>query len=92
LTEIAPRVPPGQEEAWQAAAQSCLESPREAGSKREALLEQWYVLVECRDERQQVALPRRFQAEGLTCVDVLRVHRLLQPRQLPPQGARPPPR
>ena len=37
----------------------------------EALAEQWYVLVEWRDEKQQVELLRRFQAEGLTCKAVL---------------------
>jgi hypothetical protein len=31
------------------------------------LPEQFLVLVECRDEAQQVALLERFQAEGLTC-------------------------
>jgi hypothetical protein len=68
LTEMVPRVPPELEEAWQAVAQACLEQPpKEGGPRREVLAEQWYVLVECRDEKQQVALLRRFQAEGLTC-------------------------
>jgi hypothetical protein len=34
-------------------------------------VEQWYVLVECRDEKQQVELLGRFKAEGLTCKAVL---------------------
>ena len=37
----------------------------------EALAEQWYVLVECRDDKQQVELLGRFKAEGLTCKAVL---------------------
>ena len=37
----------------------------------EALAEQWYVLVECRDEKQQVELLRRFKTEGLTYKAVL---------------------
>ena len=32
---------------------------------------QWYALVTCRDERQQVEMLTRFQAEGLTCKAVL---------------------
>jgi hypothetical protein len=39
--------------------------------KGEVLVEQWYVLVECRDERQQVELLARFQGEGLTCKALL---------------------
>jgi hypothetical protein len=29
--------------------------------------EQWLILITCRDERQQVELLARFQAEGLAC-------------------------
>ena len=73
LTELAPPVPPELEEAWQAAAQACLETPpaKEGGPWGQALVEQWYVLVECRDEKQQVELLTRFKAEGLTCKAVL---------------------
>jgi hypothetical protein len=70
--ELAPPVPPELAEAWQAVAEACLTPPPdEEGWKREALVEQWYVLVECRDERQQVELLARFKAEGLTCKAVL---------------------
>jgi hypothetical protein len=31
------------------------------------VVEQWLVLVSCRDEKHQVELPARFQAEGLPC-------------------------
>ena len=72
LMEVAPRVPEDLAEAWQAAAAACLEAPpRVPGRKGEALVEQWYVLVECRDEKQQVELLTRFQAEGLTCKAML---------------------
>ena len=46
---------------------ACLEPPKEKPLGGEALAEQWYVLVECRDEKQQVELLRRFKREGLTC-------------------------
>jgi hypothetical protein len=52
--------------------EACLAPPPKGdGPGREALVEQWYVLVECRDEEHQVELRRRFQAEGLTCKAVL---------------------
>src|SRR5581483_10914454 len=72
LTELAPPVPPELAEAWQAAAEACLERPAKGKPLGgEALVEQWYVLVECRDEKQQVELLTRFQAQGLTCKAVL---------------------
>lgn len=37
----------------------------------ETLPEQYLVLIECRDEAQQVALLQRFEAEGLTCKALL---------------------
>jgi hypothetical protein len=73
LQELAPPVPPELAEAWQAAAQGCLAPPPEPGDglRGAALGEQWYVLVTCRDEKHQVELLTRFQAEGLTCKAVL---------------------
>jgi hypothetical protein len=71
LTELAPPLPPELEEAWLATAQACLERPQQPGPREQALVEQWYVLVECRDEGQQVELLTRFKAEGLTCKAVL---------------------
>jgi len=59
------------EEAWQAAATAWLEPPEEKQLGGEALAEQWYVLVECRDEKQQGELLGRFKREGLTCKAVL---------------------
>jgi hypothetical protein len=73
LTELAPPVPEELKEAWHAAAAACLESPPKEGQpwKERTLAEQWYVLVECRDEEQQVELLGRFHGEGLTCKAVL---------------------
>ena len=71
LTELAPRVPEDLAEAWQAAAAACLEPPKGKVPGGGRLVEQWYVLVECRDEKQQVELLARFKAEGLTCKAVL---------------------
>jgi hypothetical protein len=71
LLELAPPVPPELQEAWRAAAEACLEPPKGTRWGGEALAEQWYVLVECRDEKQQVELLTRFKAEGLTCKAVL---------------------
>jgi hypothetical protein len=72
LTELAPPVPEELAEAWQAAAAACLEGPPKGQrQKGEALVEQWYVLVECRDEKQQVELLTRFKGEGLTCTALL---------------------
>jgi hypothetical protein len=71
LTELAPPMPEELQEAWRAAAAACLEPPKGKGFGGGPLAEQWYVLVECRDERQQVELLERFKAEGLTCKAVL---------------------
>ena len=38
-----------------------------ARPQAEAVPEQWYVLVTCRDEKEQVALLERLGAEGLEC-------------------------
>jgi len=64
-------VPPEPEAAWQAAAEACLEPPKWKRLGGEGLDEQWYVLVTCRDEKQQVELLGRFKGEGLTCKAVL---------------------
>jgi hypothetical protein len=72
LLEMAPAVPPELEAAWQATARALL---TDEGSKKgfdsAALPEQYYVLVTCRDEKHQVELLTRFQADGLTCKAVL---------------------
>jgi len=64
-------VPAELEAAWHAAAEACLEPPKSKRLGGERLEEQWYVLVTCRDEKQQVELLGRFKGEGLTCKAVL---------------------
>ena len=72
LRELTPTPSPELQAAWQATAEASLAPPpNDARPKGEALVEQWYVLVECRDEKQQVELLGRFKAEGLTCKAVL---------------------
>jgi hypothetical protein len=72
LTELAPPLPPELEEAWRATLEECATAPRKGkGLGGETVEEQWYVLVTCHDERQQVELLTRFKAQGLTCKAVL---------------------
>lgn len=72
LKEIAPVAPPELVAAWEAAAGALL---AEEQDKRRlmggALPEAFYVLITCRDERQQVELLGRFKAEGLDCKAVI---------------------
>jgi hypothetical protein len=72
LLEVTPRVSPDLEAAWQAAAGAMLadepEKPQWGGEELEA---QFYVLITCRDEKQQVDLLERFLGEGLACKAVL---------------------
>jgi hypothetical protein len=72
LMELAPSVSPELEAAWQAAAGAVLADEADRKALGEAALpEQYYLLLTCRDERHQVELLTRFQAEGLTCKAVL---------------------
>jgi hypothetical protein len=72
LTELAPPPPLELEEAWRASLEARLEeTPEKDKIGGQALGEQWYVLVTCRDEKHQVELVTRFQADGLTCKAVL---------------------
>jgi hypothetical protein len=68
LLELTPTVSPELQTAWEAAARACLEgaAPRDR-PKVAALPEQYLLLVSCRDEKHQVELFTRFQAEGLDC-------------------------
>jgi hypothetical protein len=53
---------------WEAAAREWLEGPAErARPEVETIPEQWFVLVTCRDEKQQVDLLRRLGGGGLEC-------------------------
>ena len=58
--------------AWQAAAGALVEEkPERPGVVEAELAEQFYVLIRCRDEKQQVELLGRFSGEGLDCKAVL---------------------
>jgi hypothetical protein len=68
LLELTPTESEDLRAAWEAAARASLAEP--AGGKRaevETVPEQWYVLVTCRDEKQQVELLGRLTGEGLEC-------------------------
>jgi hypothetical protein len=66
LLELAPAVAPDMQAAWETAANAALVGPAgPSGPGVELGPEQWLVLVTCRDERHQVELLARFQAEGL---------------------------
>jgi hypothetical protein len=68
LLELTPVESEDLRAAWEAAARACLEAPAERERPRvEAVPEQWYVLVTCRDERQQAELLWRLSGEGLEC-------------------------
>ena len=68
LVELTPVESEDLRAAWEAAARACLEGPAErTQAKGETIPEQWYVLVTCRDERQQVELLGRLSGEGLEC-------------------------
>jgi hypothetical protein len=68
LMELTPTVSTEVQEAWEAAARAAVGPPYEP--KKEGVEmgpAQWLVLVTCRDEKHQVELLGRFQAEGMEC-------------------------
>src|SRR5262245_12440250 len=68
LIEVTPTDSEDLRAVWEAAARACLEAPAErARPEAQTLREQWYVLVTCRDEQQQVELVGRLTGEGLEC-------------------------
>jgi hypothetical protein len=68
LRELTPAVAPELEAAWQAAAEAVLQQRPEPGHHEVKLgAEQFLVLVTCRDEKHQLEMLARFQAEGLPC-------------------------
>jgi hypothetical protein len=72
LMELTPTDSEDLRAAWEEAARACLEGPAErARPEVQTLPEQWYVLVTCRDERQQVELLGRLTGEGLECRAIL---------------------
>ena len=66
LLEATPPTSRELEALWRAQAEECLK-PEAAEVPARALAEQFLVLVECRDEKQQAELFGRFTAEGLKC-------------------------
>jgi hypothetical protein len=68
LLEIAPAISPDLRAAWEAAANAAVARPYEPSKEGvEMGAEQWLIILTCRDEKHQVELLRRFQAEGLPC-------------------------
>jgi hypothetical protein len=68
LVELTPTDSEDLRAVWEAAARACLEGP--PGRERSevgTVSEQWYVLVTCRDEKQQVEVLGRLSGEGLEC-------------------------
>ena len=72
LLEIVPQLPPALAAAWEAAAGALLADEKGKWPMAgEMLPPAFYVLVTCRDERQQVELLGRFKGVGLECKAVL---------------------
>jgi hypothetical protein len=68
LLELTPTDSEDLRAVWEAAARASLEAPADgAPAAVETVPEQWYVLVTCRDEQQQVELLGRLSGEGLEC-------------------------
>ena len=72
LEAVAPLMPEELRLAWQAAAGALVEEePERPGPIEAELAEQFYLLIRCRDEKQQVELLGRLSREGLDCKAVL---------------------
>ncbi len=56
---------------WQAAAEAALADEADPGPEAGGGLEQYLVLVTCRDDRQQVELLKRLKTEGCACKALL---------------------
>jgi hypothetical protein len=68
LRELTPTDSEDLRAVWQAAARACLEgSDERVRPEVETIPEQWFVLVTCRDEKQQVELLARLSGKGLEC-------------------------
>jgi hypothetical protein len=68
LQELTPAVSPELQAAWQAAADASLGGHTASNRPRDqVIIEQFLVLITCRDEKHQVELLSRFQGEGLEC-------------------------
>jgi hypothetical protein len=72
LLELAPPVPEEVQSAWRAAAAKSLAAAQEGKEVAPGeTLEQYLVLIKCRDEKQQVELLKRLHGEGLECKALL---------------------
>jgi hypothetical protein len=71
LEELVPEVPEDLRAAWEATAQAALEPAPPESQQHEALVEQYLVLITCKNEAEQRDLLRRFTAEGLPCKALL---------------------
>jgi hypothetical protein len=69
LLTLTPTPSPELQAAWQAAAEAAAKAQPERAI--DPGLDQYLVLVTCRDEKHQVELLRRFQREGLECKALL---------------------
>jgi hypothetical protein len=71
LLDLAPAVAPDLRAVWEAAAGASLTAAESARPAVTALIEQYLLLITCRDEKHQVELLTRFQGEGLPCKALL---------------------
>ena len=72
LLELTPTDSEELQAAWHASAEAYRQAVAEGkGLGEEALAEQFYVLITCRDDAHQREMLARFQAEGLACKAVL---------------------
>ena len=71
LLELAPPVPEELRAAWQAQAEACAAAAEPRPVADGAAPEQFLILITCRDERHQVELLGRLQAQGENCKALL---------------------
>lgn len=67
LRQLASTASPILDELWQSLARNAEETRQTLADAQQTPAEQFLVLVECRDEEEQVELLARFEAEGLKC-------------------------
>jgi hypothetical protein len=70
LLKLTPTDSPELDAAWRASLNKCLEG-KDDEPPAKPLPEQYLVLVQCRDEKQQIEVLERFTAEGLECKALL---------------------
>ncbi len=71
LLEITPVTSPELEALWRAEADALLQTPHHEPPPAQLPVEQYMILVTCRDEKEQIQLLGRFQGEGLSCKALL---------------------